>query len=53
MLVSTLPKRVSKWLRRDLPRRVEALGVPVEVVTSPGRKEDFPRAFAPPGNIGT
>ena len=38
IVISTLPSKVSKWLRRDLPRRVEALGIPVVVVTPDQQK---------------
>jgi len=41
VLISTLPRRRSEWLRADLPRRVETLGLPVAVITPPGPSRDI------------
>ena len=34
LIISTLPTRVSKWLRLDLPSKAAGLGLPVTTVTA-------------------
>ena len=37
VIVSTLPTRVSRWMRLDLPSKVAGLGLPVTTVTAKER----------------
>jgi hypothetical protein len=36
IILSTLPTRVSRWMRLDLPHKAAALGLPVTTVTARG-----------------
>jgi hypothetical protein len=39
LIISTLPTRVSKWLKLDLPSKASGLGLPVTTVTAGSRAE--------------
>ena len=43
IILSTLPVRVSRWLRSDLPRKVAVLGLPLTTVVAPGTKRPIPK----------
>ena len=39
IILSTLPQRVSKWLKLDLPSKLTGLGLPLTTITASGREE--------------
>ena len=39
LIISTLPQRVSKWLKLDLPSKAAGLGLPVTTVIASSREQ--------------